>query len=315
MLEDIFYSVIGLLVLIGSGEFLVRGSSRIALKLKMPPFIVGLTVIAFGTSAPELFTSIQAALTGSSDLAISNVIGSNICNLALVLGVTAILYPIRVGKNSLKLDWPVTMCSSLLIYVFTLEGVLNAWEGMVSFLLLLAYLAYTITKGRKKALVETENLELVDAERHPYPIYKSVVFVALGAIGLYFGSKWFVMGAQGMAKGFGVSDRVIGITVVALGTSLPELVTSVISALKKETDLALGNLLGSNIFNNLAILGITAMVKPVGASDKILTVDMVWMLAITLLVFPIMLSGRRISKPEGFALLAVYGLYTYIVVS
>ncbi|BDD10741.1 sodium:calcium antiporter [Fulvitalea axinellae] len=313
MITDIVMLVVGLCVLIFGGDFLVKGSSRIALGMNIPPFIVGLTVIAFGTSAPELFISVQSALAGSSDIAIGNVIGSDICNLGLVLGLTAIICPISVGKNSIKMDWPVMMFSAIMVYVFALEGEFKAWEGAVSFAILIVYLFYTVTKGRKKALVETEDPDLLEAEDHPYPKWRSILYMVLGAIGLYFGSEWFVGSAKTLAVGLGVSERVIGVTIVALGTSLPELVTSVISAFRKQTDLALGNLLGSNIFNNLAILGATAMVKPIGVGPEILRVDMVWMLLFSLAVLPMMVSRKSVSKVEGVILLGSYGVYTYFV--
>ncbi|BDD03085.1 calcium/sodium antiporter [Aureibacter tunicatorum] len=314
MLTHIALLVIGLAILILGGEFLVRGACRIALNYKIPTLVVGLTVIAFGTSAPELFISTISALNGSSDLAVGNVIGSNICNLALVLGVTGLIYPIKVEKSSLTVDWPVTMGSSLLLYVFVKEGALEAYEGAIFIFLLIIYLSFTIYQGMKHSKEFAADDEVIEAVNNPYPMWKSFSLVILGMLGLYFGAEWFVVGSQNIALKWGVSERVVGVTVVALGTSLPELVTSVIAASKKQTDLALGNLLGSNIFNILSILGITSIIKTIKVSEKMINVDMVWMLAITALVFPLMLTRKKVDQVEGGVLIFVYLFYIYTVV-
>lgn len=309
--------LVGLVILILGGDFLVRGASRIALRLHLSPLVVGLTIVAFGTSAPELFISIQSAISGSPDITMGNVIGSNICNLALVLGLTAIIYPIRVGTDSIRIDWPMTMGSSLLLYFLIRGGYVDSYEGVLFILILVLYTFLIIRKSRrenKAAAALTSDLpDKVPTDRAA--LIKDLLFIAVGIVGLYFGSGWFVLGAKNIATMMGVSERVIGLTVVALGTSLPELVTSSVAAVKKETDLAIGNLMGSNIFNILSILGITSVIQQIKVSDSILNIDIVWMLAITLIILPMMLYNRKIDRFEGVILLAVYCYYTYMVIA
>ncbi|MDH5476205.1 MAG: calcium/sodium antiporter [Cyclobacteriaceae bacterium] len=316
MLLNVILLIVGLFVLILGGDFLVRGASNIALRLHISPLVVGLTIVAFGTSAPELLISVKSALAGSPDLAMGNVVGSNICNLALVLGITCLIEPIKVQSDSMKIDWPVAMGSALLLYFVAKEGYINRIEGIIFFSLLLAYTYFIIRRSRKetKAMRELEeDLSLEDAVTSN--VWKDVVFLLIGALGLYYGSEWFVGGARDMAVDLGVSERVIGITVLALGTSLPELVTAIVAALKKETDLALGNLMGSNIFNVLSILGVTSMITDIKVSFEILNHDMIPMLGITLLILPMMITGRTIGRFEGGILLVIYLFYTYTVVS
>ena len=316
MIINILLLVVGLIILIVGGDFLVRGASSIALRLHISPLVVGLTIVAFGTSAPELLISVKSALAGSPDLAMGNVVGSNICNLALVLGITALIEPIKVQSDSIRIDWPVAMGSALLLYFLIQDGWIVGYEGIIFISLLLIYTVYIVRRSRKetKAVREIEE----DAEMPDGPaknVWKDVVFLAIGGLGLYYGSEWFVGGAQELARYLGVSERVIGITVLALGTSLPELVTAIVASVKKETDLALGNLMGSNIFNVLSILGITSIITDIHVSDAILSHDMIPMLGITLLILPMMLTGRTIARLEGGILLFIYLFYTYTVVS
>lgn len=305
----------GLVLLIVSGDFLVRGASSLALRFKISTLVVGLTVVAFGTSAPELFVSIRAALEGTPDIAMGNVVGSNICNLALVLGVAALIKPINVHKDSLKIDWPVTMGASLLLWGLMQEGYINQWEGILFVCLLIIYITFLIKKSRKEHISRQALEEVVDVPPASNKPMKDVLFLLIGVVGLYFGSEWFVGSARDLASYLGVTERVISITVVAVGTSLPELVTSAIASFKKESDLAVGNLLGSNIFNILSILGITSIIKEVYVNNTIISVDMVWMLAITLLVLPMLYTFRTVSRLEGGVLLSVYCIYTYFVIT
>jgi len=297
------------------GDFLVRGASSIALRLHMTPLVVGLTIVAFGTSAPELLISLSAAITGSPDLAMGNVVGSNICNLALVLGVTILIGPVRVNADSIQIDWPVTMGSSLLLFYVVRDNSLGMYEGIFFVSALLAYTIFIIRKSRKtmKAEIEMEK-ELEVPDLPSKSLHRDVGIIIIGSVALYFGAKWFVIGAKELALFLEVSQRVIAITIVALGTSLPELVTAIVASFKKETDLALGNLLGSNIFNVLSILGITSIVKEIHVSSIIHQVDMLWMLGITLLVLPLMLFQRKLARTEGVILLLVYVYYTYSVI-
>ena len=313
MLTSFLLLLAGLVVLVGGGELLVRGASSIALRLHLSPLVVGLTIVAFGTSAPELFISVQSALEGSPDLAMGNVIGSNICNLALVLGLTAVIAKVPVQNDSLQIDWPVTMGSSLLLYLLVGDNLVGRREGILFLSVLVIYTVWIIRRSRKENLAARAVAEEVpDTSAH---IGLDILFIILGVVGLTVGSDWFVSGAKDIALEFEVSERIIGITVLALGTSLPELATAIVAAMKKETDIALGNLMGSNIFNVLSILGITSIIQPIRVNDIIIHSDMIWMLAITFLILPMMLYRRTIARLEGLILLGIYGYYIYSVVS
>ena len=314
MIINILILFAGLVVLILGGDFLIKGSSSIALKMKLSPLVVGLTIVAFGTSAPELLISVKAALNNSPDLAMGNVIGSNICNLALVLGLTAIISPIYVKRNTIWIDWPMTMGSSLLLYILVREGFINSYEGLIFILILVLYLFFVIRKSRKDINVARELQQEFNLPKSSSTYLKDFTYIAIGSIGLFFGAELFVGSAQDLARNLGIEERIIGITVVALGTSLPELVTATVASFKKETDLALGNLMGSNIFNILSILGITSIIKEIEVSDVMLNTDIIWMLGITLIILPMMLSKRQIGRVEGAILLFIYIYYTYTVV-
>jgi cation:H+ antiporter len=319
MLFNIALLIIGLFVLIIGGDTLVRGASSIALRLHMTPLVVGLTIVAFGTSAPELLISINAALTGSPDLAMGNVVGSNICNLALVLGITLLIGPVKVQPDSVRIDWPVAMGSSLLLFFWIRDHLLTTTEGILFVSMLIAYTFFIIRKSRiklKKAIKAESQLELkLPSDDKTSPMLRDIGLIVLGCIALYFGADWFVIGAKELASFLGVSQRVIGITVLALGTSLPELVTAIVASFKRETDLAIGNLLGSNIFNVLSILGITSILKEIQVNEVILNVDMLWMLGITLLILPMMVTRHRLGRTDGVILLLIYVYYTYTVIS
>jgi len=314
MIINILILFAGLVVLILGGDFLIKGSSSFALKMKLSPLVVGLTIVAFGTSAPELLISVKAALNNSPDLAMGNVIGSNICNLALVLGLTAIISPIYVKRNTIWIDWPMTMGSSLLLYILVREGFINSYEGLIFILILVLYLFFVIRKSRKDINVARELQQEFNLPKSSSTYLKDFTYIAIGSVGLFFGAELFVSSAQDLARNLGIEERIIGITVVALGTSLPELVTATVASFKKETDLALGNLMGSNIFNILSILGITSIIKEIEVSDVILNTDIIWMLGITLIILPMMLSKRQIGRVEGAILLFIYIYYTYTVV-
>ena len=315
MTFSVFLLFIGLAVLVAGGELLVRGAASIALRLRLSPLVVGLTIVAFGTSAPELFISVQAALEGSPDLAMGNVIGSNICNLALVLGLTAVITPVPVRNDSLKIDWPVTMGSSLLLYLIVRDNLIHWPEGLLFLALIVTYTYAIIRKSRRETQSAEELAEELELPPQTASMGKDILFIGLGTVGLALGSDWFVDGAQDLAIAFGVSERIVGITVLALGTSLPELVTAVVAAMKKETDIALGNLMGSNIFNILSILGITSVIASIRVNDVIIHSDMIWMLLITFLILPMMLYRKVVKRVEGIILLAIYVYYIYSVVA
>lgn len=307
--------IIGLIVLIVGGDYLVRGASSIALRLHLSPLVVGLTIVAFGTSAPELLISVQSALKGSPDLAMGNVIGSNICNLALVLGLTAVISPVKVHPNSIKIDWPMTMGASILLFLVVREGLLGPIEGVIFLISISIYLVLIIIQSRKD--VKSQKLKSKEEDIPDAPskqIWKDIIFIVIGCVALFYGSEWFVSSAKDLALSLGVEERVVGLTVVALGTSLPEMVTAAVASYKGETDLALGNLMGSNIFNILSILGITAIIKPIFVHEVILNKDIIWMLMITLMILPLMIVRREVGRADGIVLLIVYAVYVYTVV-
>ena len=294
---------------------MVRGAASIALRLRLSPLVVGLTIVAFGTSAPELFISVQAALEGSPDLAMGNVIGSNICNLALVLGITSIITPVPVRRDSFTIDWPMAMGSSLLLYLIVQDNLIRWPEGLLFLSILITYTYFIIRKSRRETKSAEELAEELELPDQTTNVGKDLLYIGAGTIGLSLGSDWFVDGAQEIAIAFGVSERIVGITVLALGTSLPELVTATVAAFKKETDIALGNLMGSNIFNILSILGITSVIASIRVNDVIIHSDMIWMLLITFLVFPMMLYRKVVKRVEGLILFAIYVYYIYSVVA
>ena len=310
--------ILGLALLIIAGEFLVRGAAGLALKAKIPPMIVGLTVVSIGTSAPELFASLNAAFAGVPALAIGNVVGSNIANLGLVLAITAIIFPIPIVRDLPRFDYPVMIIASLLFFYFVSDLFLDWWEGLIFVVALVLYILALVRKTRKAK--KAEAIKIAAEEVEEYEEYQGKSYWALlglilsGCVGLYFGADWFVKGASQVAKSWGVTDHVIGVTLVAFGTSVPELVASCIAAFKKETDISIGNLVGSNIFNLLAVMGITALVKPLQVDPELLSQDIWWMLGISALLLPLMFfGGKIIGKMKGLIFLAIYILYILVV--
>ncbi len=317
---DILFLLLGLGILIIGGEFLVRGAVGLSASFKISPMIIGLTVVSFGTSVPELLVSIQSALAGNPGIAVGNVVGSNIANLALVLGITVMIFPIIAEKQTKILDYPVMIFASLLFYVLAINLTIGFWEGFLFVVLLLLFVYYLIHKTRRENRISKDNIpslqETIKEESNEKPISlkSSLFFLTLGLIGLYFGSEWFVGGAVGIAKALELSDSVIGVTVVAIGTSAPELVASIMAALKKQSDISVGNLVGSNIFNVFAVLGITGMVKPIDIEQSVMDFDMLWMIGISLLLIPILYLGDKISRVKGFLLFSCYIAYIFILI-
>jgi cation:H+ antiporter len=304
--------LLGLLILLYGGKILVDGASAIAVKLGMSAGLIGMTVVAFGTSAPELLVSVNAALKGNSDISIGNVIGSNIANIGLVLGISAMFYPILIRKAHLKIDFLITLLATLLFYGLSYNGVISTLEGI---LLLSAFIVFNVYLF-KSTSIENETNPEVEEEIEQVKEYNWYVALALlfgGIIGLYFGSELLVNNAVKISREFGISERIIGVTIIAIGTSLPELITSIIAALSKRTDLALGNILGSNIMNILSIIGITAIIQPIQVSQEFINSDFLWMIGITLLLFFVMQRKRRVSKIEGGILLLSYSAYLFFL--
>lgn len=303
---DFLWLIVGLTVLIFSGDYLVKGAVGVAEKFKISPLVIGMTVVSFGTSAPELFVSIKAAYDGSPDLAIGNVIGSNIANIALVLSITVLIFPIIVDRNSKIVDWPMMMFSSILFYVFSLDNVISPLEGGIMVAILLIFTFLLIRNSRKLNL----NLD-DDIDGTPSNMWLTTLYLLGGLVGLKFGADWFVEGAKGVAKSFGMSDKVIGVTIVAFGTSVPELVASGVAAFRKQTDISLGNLVGSNIFNIMIVIGITSLIMPIQVAESVMSFDMYWMLGIAVALYPMMFIGKKMGRIHGLILLSAY--VTYIV--
>ncbi len=303
--------LVGFILLLFSGKYLVVGSVSLANYFKVSKLVIGVTVVSFGTSAPELFVSLFANLSGHPEVALGNVIGSNIANIALVLAITAIIFPIPVKKASVKLDAPVMLLVSFLLLLFLYSKfVLSRWEGILFIVILVLYIVFLIYKSRKDKTEEDEELS------SEVPIWKAIGFVLLATGGLALGSNLLVTNASFIAIRFGVSERIIAITVIAFGTSLPELATSVVAAFKKEMDISIGNIIGSNIFNILAVLGVSSTVKSMSVAENFVKVDIIWMLAISFLLFLFILpfKGGRLTRLKGGVLFAVYCVYIYFLI-
>ena len=301
------------------GDLLVRGSVSIALRMRISTLVVGMTVVSFATSAPELFVSLQAVLDGSNDIAFGNVIGSNIANITLVLGVTALIFRVKISEQTITLNYPILLLSSLVFGgVLHFFGGISKFIGFLFIFLLLVFVWMLIRKSRKDNLkAATNEDELLEKSSHD-SLIKSLGFLIVGIILLKFGADYLVDGTIAIAKKFEISERVIAVTVVAIGTSIPELATSIVAALKKEHNLAIGNLIGSNIFNILAVLGVVASVKEITLADTaIFSFDYVWMIIITFVLglFIYVFSKHRISRIEGILLLLIYIAYLYFSVS
>jgi cation:H+ antiporter len=312
---SIFYVIVGLILLVIGGEFLVRSSIGLSFKLHISKMVIGMTVVSFATSAPELLVSLQAALAGSPAIAINNVIGSNIANIGLVLGITAIIGPIAVSKDFYKFNWPVMLLFSLVLYYFLWnDAVLTQLEGILLLVGLAIFLFVLIRNARKEEVVSDE----VDDALALVGYGKIVVWLLIGGVALYFGSDLLVDGAKDIAKSMGVSEGVISITMIAIGTSVPELAASVIAAIKGEKAISLGNLIGSNIFNIASVLGLTALIKeiPIPLDEpQILARDIFWMLGFSAILIPLVFMPKKfiISRLKGVFLFLGYGLFIYIV--
>ncbi len=311
LLIDSGWLVLGLVALYFGAEWLVNGASKGAVKYGVSPLVVGLTVVAFGTSAPELFVSIGFNFGGSPDMAIGNVVGSNICNIALVMGVSAFICVLTVKSELLLRDLPVALVATIGFSWMLFNGNVGRIEGGILFGSVIAYTYYQLIIARKVKNPEVleefeEGLDLEDAECEP--LWKLIFLVLAGLVVLYLGAEALKTGGVGLAKSFGVPEAVIALTLIAFSTSVPELATSVIASLRKEGDIIIGNVIGSCIFNILCVVGATAILKPLPVS-QINPVDIWVMLGLTTILIPIMWSNRRVSRWEGGFLLVIYAVY------
>ena len=312
MFMSILWVVLGFILLVIGGEFLVRASVALSFKFNISKMVIGMTVVSFATSAPELLVSLQAALSGSPAIAINNVVGSNIANIGLVLGITAMVSVITVDKSFYKVNWPVMMVFSIALYYFLKnDNLLSALEGGILFLGLIVFLVFLIRSAKKDTATEDVDDTLAVASN-----FKIGIWLLIGAASLYFGSEWLVDGSKAIALSVGVSEAVIGVSLIAIGTSVPELAASVIAAAKKEKAISLGNLIGSNIFNIASVLGLTAMIKPIPVTEvSILSTDIFWMLGFSAILIPLIFIPNRfhISRLKGFALVVGYGVFMFLV--
>ncbi|MGO1586048.1 calcium/sodium antiporter [Mesonia sp.] len=307
---SILFLFLGLIFLVVGGEFLVRSAVALSFKLNISKMVIGLTVVSFATSMPELLVSLQAALNGFSDISLGNVIGSNIANIGLVLGITAIISSLEIDKDFYKFNWPVMMLFSVMLYLFLYTGGnISRTEGIGFVIAIIIYLVVLIRRARKHDEVATED---VDDSLQVVSYFKIIVWLIIGGAALYFGSDFLVKGAVDIATKIGVSERVISVTMIAVGTSVPELAASVIAALKKEKALSLGNLIGSNIFNIASVLGITAIIKPIFMqSEEILTNDIFWMLGFAFILLPLVFLPKKFvfSRYKGIIIFTAYAVF------
>lgn len=326
----ILYIIVGFILLIGGAEILVRGASSLALRIGLSPLVIGLTVVAVGTSSPELAVSVKASLGGTGGIALGNIVGSNICNVGLILGAAALIFPLSVELQTIRREIPILLAASVLFLIFIIDGSLDRYEGIISIVVLSGYLLFLIRDGRKNS---NKNGRELDGEEDPtleeksaaiptpaledklaaiptpaLPLWLCIAFIVAGLVALIFGSRFAVIGAVEIAARIGFSEAVIGLTVVALGTSLPELVTSCVAAAKREADIAVGNVIGSNLFNLLLIGGLASTLKPVDSSQLDL-IDFGVMMVFTILLLPFLRTGFRLSRWEGGVFLAGYVVY------
>jgi len=309
---SIVWVILGFILLVIGGEYLVRSSIALSFKLNLSKMIIGLTVVSFATSAPELLVSLNAALNGSPAIAINNVVGSNIANLGLVLGITALIGVITVDKSFYSFNWPVMMVFSMALYYFLYnDKQLTAIEGAILFIGLIVFIYMLIKRAKKD-----DDIEIVDETLSQVSFFKIFIWLTIGGVALYFGSDWLVDGAIQIAEKIGVSEAVISVSMIAVGTSIPELAASVIAVVKKEKAISLGNLIGSNIFNIGSVLGITSMIKTIPVTDdQILSRDIFWMLLFAAVILPMIFIPKRFQfgKLEGLMLVGAYGLFIFLV--
>ena len=308
---NLLFIFFGFLLLVVGGEFVVRSSVAISLKFNISRFVIGMTVVAFATSLPELIVSINAALNDSPAIAINNVIGSNIANIALVLSIISILSFLKVGNNFYKRDWPIMFGFSILLIVFCItDQILNQFEGVILVISLFFFIYYSLKKSNNELNADDVDDKLVFTTNT-----KIIIWLIISTVSLYFGAEFLVNGAVNFAKQINISEAVISVSIVAIGTSIPELAASLIAIAKKEKGISVGNLIGSNIFNIGSVLGITAIIKPIQIAQEIIERDIIWMLFFTLLLLFMAILPKRdnLGKSKGFIMLLLY--FTFITLA
>lgn len=300
----------GMLLLVGGGEALLRGAVGLAQLAKLTPAVIGLTVVAAGTSVPELAVSLVAAWEGQQAVAVGNVVGSNIFNIAAILGLTALLRPFIVGRDTIKIEFPFLAFVTALCIALCYDGEVSRSDGLLFIALYCGFTAYLVTLVRRRVSGEST----AGPESAPPP-YLCAIYLTIGIALLAYGASITVDGAVRLGRLLGMSEHIIGLTIVAIGTSLPEVVTSLVSAFRGRADVAIGNVIGSNLFNILMVLGLSSAISPLHVPSEIIRSDVWWMLGITLVLLPIIVTGRKISRPEGAFLLCVYLVYLGMLVA
>ncbi|MDZ7625270.1 MAG: calcium/sodium antiporter [Ignavibacteriaceae bacterium] len=307
--EVLLFLILGLVALFIGAEGLIRGSSALALKIGITPLVVGLTVVAFGTSTPELVVSLKAALIGNSSISLGNVVGSNIANIALILGIASVIRPLDVHTDVIRREIPIMIGLSILLIILLIDGELSFIDGLIFVSGIITYTIVNVVMARKEKNTEVEK-EFKEGLKTKLGVPASIIFI-VGGLGLMIlGANLFVTSSISIAKTIGVSDAIIGLTIVAIGTSLPELITAIVASYKNESDIAIGNVVGSNIFNILGILGITSLVIPL-SSAGISYIDFGVMLFTAMILLPLSKTGFKISRLEGIFLLVGYIIYIY----
>lgn len=302
MLYNILFILLGLALLVKGGDYLVEGASSIARKAKLSSMVIGLTVVGFGTSMPELLVSTQAALDGNSGIAIGNVVGSNIANIALILGLTGLIHPCPTDRKTIKIDTPFMVLSCVLLSAIGFTDTIDRIPGIIGILMLIAFIWWQIADSRKHATAE-------ESERPRYNIWIALLIVVASLIALVYGADFLIDGASGIARDLGVSDRIIGLTIVAVGTSLPELFASVTAARKGETDMAIGNVIGSVTFNILSVIGVASAICPIHEANVGFIFDYVLMCVLGILLWLFLRTRYLLERYEGAILFAIYVAY------
>ena len=306
MLIDTALVGLGLVLLFFGGDLLVRGAVALAARLCVPPLLIGLTIVGFGTSMPELLVSLNAAFAGLPDIAVGNVVGSNTANILLILGLALLVAPLPTRLPGLSRDLVVMLASAGLLALVAMGGRVAGWHGLLFLALLAAYLVYGAIRGRAQGAEDADSGSSM-------ALWQMLGFIAAGLAALVFGADFLVDGATSLARGMGISDAVIGLTVVAVGTSLPELATSVVAAFKRQPEIAVGNVVGSNIFNILGILGLTAAISPVPVAPQMAAFDIPVMVVVSLAIAVLLTVLRRVPQWAGLGLLAAYGWYCTVL--
>lgn len=307
MLLYIILIIVGFALLIVGADFLVDGASGIAKKFHIPEIIIGLTIVSIGTSMPELFVSITSAIDGYSDMALGNVIGSNLCNLLLILGLSSLIKPVDFQEETRKYEIPMCLLFTIILMIFSnTSGGISRIEAVILLVLFVLFIAYTIYMGKKKSKEDSKVVE----EKNKNKTIKNIILIILGIVGLKFGGDFVVNNAVNIAKMFNISEKVISLTILAIGTSLPELVTSVTAAIKGNSDIAIGNIIGSNIFNILLILGVSSVIKPITFNSSYnMDLSILCISMVILALFPIIPPKNKMSRANGLIYVLMYGAY------